>query len=473
MPKTNKASNERGFDILGVPHLDQYPGAWMLYEPHMKLLRSVTGWPELSVHCDETLVASVMHGSGEHDGDPGYVVEDGVAVITLQDVMTKYGSSLSAFQGTVVMRRQIRQAVADRQVRSIMLHIDSPGGSAKGVDDLATEVANAEKVKPVVAFVDDLCASGAYYVASQATQILCNPSGIVGSIGVYSVLEDLTVMADQLGIKVYVVRSAEFKALGQPGEPIDAKVLAEDKRIVVGIHDLFVDAISKGRGIDRDAASELADGRVHIGVDAKEIGLVDSIVDGYDAALEATTEITRGDTIMTKAVNPQTADPVKTPVVATPVVATPVASGTTQASGSAPATIAELTALAGDDNSNFILGCLTDSLTLADATTKLVTVQRTEIKATREKLTVTESELNALAEAGQTNAKLGSPGTTVEVTERGGVPKNAETGGVDAFKAAVSQRMTDDNCPKHIATQRVIREQPLLHEAYVEAVNAA
>ncbi len=180
MPKTKKPTSERGFDILGVPHLDQYPGAWAIYEPHMALLRSVTGWPDLAVHADAAS-KKALHGSGEHDDEPGYVIEDGVAVITLHDVMTKFSSSLSAFQGTVVMRRQIRQAVADRKVNSIMLHVDSPGGSVKGVDDLANEVAKARAEKPVVAYLDDLCASGAYYVASQGTRVVCNASAIVGS----------------------------------------------------------------------------------------------------------------------------------------------------------------------------------------------------------------------------------------------------------------------------------------------------
>src|SRR5690606_31819803 len=127
--------------------------------------------------------------------------------------MTKQGSSFGG-ASTVRTRRAIRSAAADKSVSAIMLLIDSPGGSVSGTSDLADDVANAKKKKPVYAYIEDTCCSAAYWVASQCSAIYANPTAIVGSIGTYMVVADYSRMAENAGVKVHCISTGKYKGAG-------------------------------------------------------------------------------------------------------------------------------------------------------------------------------------------------------------------------------------------------------------------
>ncbi len=171
----------------------------------------------------------------------------------------------------------VNRAASDPAIAAIILKIDSPGGSARGVGDLSDAVYAARAAKPVVAFIEDLGASAAYHVASQATKVYSNRSGVVGSIGVYAVVPDLSQLYSNIGVKVHVLRAGEFKGAGTSGTQITDAQLAEFQRVVDGLAELFVAAVARGRGFSVSKAKGLADGRVHIGQQAVAIGLVDGL----------------------------------------------------------------------------------------------------------------------------------------------------------------------------------------------------
>ncbi len=231
-------------------------------------------------------VAARQAQAEEGDSRP-YRMDRGVAVLSLEGPMTKRPTSMSWMFGgtsTIEMRQALRAAERDPEVASVLLVVDSPGGQVAGTSDLAADVARVAKVKPVIAYVSDLAASAAYWVASGATEVWANDTAIVGSIGTYMVVEDSKALADEMGVTVYVVRAGEHKGAGVPGTAVTQAHLAEWQRPVDALNDEFVGAVARGRGLDDEGARRLADGRVHVGAAAKALGLIDGVA-SLDAVL--------------------------------------------------------------------------------------------------------------------------------------------------------------------------------------------
>src|SRR5690606_13420747 len=163
--------------------------------------------------------------SGRVD-DRTYAVHNGIAVINIAGPMMKGGSSFGG-ASTVRTRRDIRQAVADDAVSGIMLHIDTPGGTVAGAADLAAEVREARRKKPVRAHISDLGASAAYWIASQAESITANETALIGSIGAVAVVQDTSGMAEKAGITVHVLSTGKHKGAFAPGSKVTEEQLAE------------------------------------------------------------------------------------------------------------------------------------------------------------------------------------------------------------------------------------------------------
>lgn len=239
---------------------------------------------------------------GDHEAErgepqPAYqVTPSGVAVVPARGAMMK-GWSKYAECDTLAVRAAVRAATADPLVRGILLVLDSPGGGVPGTQELADDVMAARQVKPVHAFCEDLCASAAYWVASQSERMTVNALGEVGSIGVYAVLYDESARAEKEGVKVHVISTGEFKGAGVPGAPLPDAVLEDTQRLVDQVNGHFQAAIVRGRpGLAGEAMAKVATGQVWLGADAVALGLVDAVgtLDEAHAALVA--EADRRDT---------------------------------------------------------------------------------------------------------------------------------------------------------------------------------
>lgn len=226
--------------------------------------------------------------AGGEMADRGYSTRGSVAVLPVGGVISKYSSmvsKVSAGRGTSVvdLRRAFAAAVQDvkaGELGSIMLLVDSPGGSVSGVDTLAQDIRNAVRDGvPVVAFADDQMASAAYWIGSQATEVYASSTAAVGSIGVYSVLTDSSRAAENAGYKVHLVKAGQYKGTGADGVPVSTEALQAMSGEVAAYYEAFTDAVAKGRKgkLTRSQVAELADGRVHVGPAAAELGLVDGI----------------------------------------------------------------------------------------------------------------------------------------------------------------------------------------------------
>lgn len=205
-----------------------------------------------------------------------HVGTDGVAVIPMSGPLFKGGSKFSS-ASTVDTRRAVRQARDDPDVRGILLHIDSPGGHVAGVQELADEVKATDKVKPVHAHLDDLGASAAYWVASQARHVTANATAQVGSIGVIAIVDDTSGAAELEGVKVHVVATAERKGDFAPGVPVSDDALAALREEVADTHEHFLAAVSRGRGMRGKRLEAVADGRTWIASKAYGLGLIDAV----------------------------------------------------------------------------------------------------------------------------------------------------------------------------------------------------
>lgn len=223
------------------------------------------------------------------DGDDGPVLyrvtPDGVAVVRILGTMMKADSKFGG-TSTIRTRRALREARADSSVKAIILAIDSGGGTAAGTDALADEVASTKATKPVVAFIEDLGASAAYWVASQASSIVANRIALVGSIGTLLVIDDASGAYEKAGIRMLVITSdgAEtFKGAGVEGTPITDEQVEEFRRIANGVQARFNADIGAGRKMDPARVKSLATGQVWMADEAQRLGLVD-VVGTFDTA---------------------------------------------------------------------------------------------------------------------------------------------------------------------------------------------
>lgn len=172
----------------------------------------------------------------------------------------------------------VRKLAADPSVHSIVIEAQSPGGTVAGTEVAALAVMDAAKAKPVIFVVNDMACSAAIWIGSQATEIvLSGDSSLVGSIGVIMTHYDYTKFADEMGLKVTYLRSAERKALGQMFETMTDEIKADWKEELKLLHGKFVKAIQIGRKLSRAEASDLATGETWYGQDAISKRLADRI----------------------------------------------------------------------------------------------------------------------------------------------------------------------------------------------------
>ncbi len=176
---------------------------------------------------------------------------------------------------------QLKQAEEDDGVKAILLRINSPGGTAAASQEIYQELRRAEK--PVVASIGDIGASGAYWIACGADEIMASPASDVGSIGVIMAIPNLAELFKKVGIKYIVISKGKYKDLGNPARPLteeERKILSEQAAVV---YEQFIEAVAESRKLSREEVEKLATGLAFLGEDAKELGLVDELGNFRDA----------------------------------------------------------------------------------------------------------------------------------------------------------------------------------------------
>ncbi len=223
-----------------------------------------------------------LYGAGVHSLAPGRPqpasathLPNGVAVVALAGTLSRDGRHGGT--STDQIRAELKTLADDPSVKQIVLQVNSPGGASAGTAALHDAVAATAKQKPVVAFVEDLAASAAYFAIAGATKIVASRSALIGAIGTYAVIEDISGMAAKLGVKVHVIKAGEFKGAGVPGTTFTDSQQAEMQRVINDINAQFLAAVREGRKLTADKLKIVSDGRIWIAADAKRYGLIDEI----------------------------------------------------------------------------------------------------------------------------------------------------------------------------------------------------
>lgn len=188
------------------------------------------------------------------------------------------------------IRNAVLQLAMDPEITSIMLDVNSGGGQVTGMSEVADIIAavNAE-IKPVTAFTGGQMCSAAYYTGCAADHITASTMADVGSIGVLIVHRSIARAMTEAGIDVNVIRAGEFKALANPYEQLSDKARKTLQDACDYTYSLFLDHVGEQRMVSKSYARDImGEGRVFIGQQALDVGLVDSI-DSFDAALQAAT----------------------------------------------------------------------------------------------------------------------------------------------------------------------------------------
>ena len=218
------------------------------------------------------------------DENEGRTSGNRIAVIYAEgDIVTGKGSDDNI--GSDKFAEAIRKARLDNKVKAVVLRINSPGGSSLASDIIYREVLLTKKVKPIIASMSDVAASGGYYIAMACDTIVAHPNTITGSIGVFGVLPNIQpLLADKLGITVDRVTTGKFSDL-----PTITRRLTDFEKNVLqqevnSIYADFTTKAARGRHMPVERLRRLASGRVWSGLEAKNNGLVD-VLGGYTDAL--------------------------------------------------------------------------------------------------------------------------------------------------------------------------------------------
>ncbi len=207
-------------------------------------------------------------------------ISGGIAVIDVFGPLVKRPDVFDIMFGstsTQAIEAAIREAAAEESVKSIMMRIDSPGGSVDGLAELGDAIFQARDQKPVIAQITGMAASAGYYVASQATKIFAQRMDMVGSIGTVFSLIDASKAFEEAGLEVVTIDTGEFKSAGEFGTEITDRHKAEFQKIVDGFFNDFISVIVRGRGISEKKVREAADGRMFFAEEAVSLGLIDGI----------------------------------------------------------------------------------------------------------------------------------------------------------------------------------------------------
>lgn len=214
------------------------------------LLFAAKGGRYSAEEVDERINAARIHPNTDKSiaNRPG-----NIALLSLRGIISNRASMIDDVSpGTGTSTEQFTQAfraaMASDQVKAIVFDCDSPGGSVYGVPELASEIYSARGTKPMVAQINALSASAAYWIASACDEMVVTPSGEVGSIGVYTVHEDVSQFLANEGIKETVISAGKYKTEGIPFEPLSEEAKAAMQDCVNEYYDMFVDAVAKHRG---------------------------------------------------------------------------------------------------------------------------------------------------------------------------------------------------------------------------------
>lgn len=252
--------------------------------------------PRYAAQLDAELAGAVASaGRASSTGRPrtgparsGRAGRGSVAVLDLFGFIVQRPGIVTEFMGgtsTQEFRQRFDAALQDEFVGTIIIRIDSPGGTSAGVGELSDVIYAARGVKPIIAIVDSCACSAAYWIASSASKFYCTPGGVAGSIGVYVEHWSEAKYLEDLGLEHTFIFRGDRKVDGNPYQELSDTAREEMQASVDECYRRFVGAVARNRGVSvRKVIDTYGQGRTWSADESKQLGLVDDVLD-FDAVL--------------------------------------------------------------------------------------------------------------------------------------------------------------------------------------------
>ena len=187
--------------------------------------------------------------------------------------------------------RELRQHRDNPSVRAVVIRINSPGGVVAPTQEVYDALLRVREAgKPVVASLGAVAASGGYYAAVAADQIYANPGTLTGSIGVIMQLANVDTLLKKVGVDFVVVKAGQFKDIGNPARAMTPEERRVVQSLLEDVHGQFIEAVARGRKLDRSAVVQFADGRVFSGTQALGLRMIDAL-GGLEDAVNAAAKL--------------------------------------------------------------------------------------------------------------------------------------------------------------------------------------
>ena len=236
-------------------------------------------------------------------------IKDKIAIIyAYGDIISGKGNDETI--GSERISRAIRNARTDKNIKAIVLRVNSPGGSALASETILREMILAKNKIPIVVSMGDVAASGGYYIAAHADSIVANPTTITGSIGVFGVLMNAKkLFNNKLGITIDTVKTNKYADMGSIFRALNENEKVIIQKSVERIYDTFITHVSKGRNMSKEEVDKIGQGRVWTGKDALELGLVD-VLGGLEDAIKIAAKMAKLESYRIKSL-PEQIDPME------------------------------------------------------------------------------------------------------------------------------------------------------------------
>jgi signal peptide peptidase SppA len=229
----------------------------------------------------ETFEKQIQSFKSRMESKDYYDLVDGIAVIPISGPLTKRLTFFGFLMGGStfgMISKAFTAAMEDDEVSGIVLNIDSPGGTVSGTEALSDLIYDAKGQKPIVAFANGMMASSAYWIGSSADAVIGESTADIGSIGVLMIHRDYSEMDKKRGIKITYLTAGKYKALGNDAEPLTDFAKQTFQGELNYIYSIFVNTVARNRDVESDVVlSNMADGKIFIGQQAVDAGLIDQV----------------------------------------------------------------------------------------------------------------------------------------------------------------------------------------------------
>ena len=206
-----------------------------------------------------------------------FISRPGVGVIELKGIITRSEETIA----------DLIKFKNNDNVKAIVVRIDSPGGAVGASQEIYRELRRVGRVKPVVASMGSVAASGGYYSAIGAGKIVASPGTLTGSMGVILKFANLEEIFHKIGYKSETIKSGKYKDMGSPSRSLTGEEREMLQDLLDNVHGQFIRDIAESRNLGEEEVREIADGRIFSGEQARDLGLVDELGNFTDAVLLA------------------------------------------------------------------------------------------------------------------------------------------------------------------------------------------